>query len=429
MTDGVKPEDRREHERAPIRFNLVYDSLSAFVSEFCGNISHGGVFVVVERPPVVGTQLAFSLRLADGFSLVQGIGEVVWSRGADEASERPAGMAVRFLELEDGSHEVIERILVEQRRLGQDAFEIGDGIPEVEPPASQAPLSEGELLPSIEEPVDPVEIRGDRGAAVVPPDQPEDEAAIQVVENGAEAVEIDIENDRQPPTVSEFAFSLMADEEAKPADREPRRLMPLVVVALVVLIPASILLLEGWLSRQGEIRPVAPPQEEPTAAPALGTASQEVGGVIEVTAPAHDKPTRTPEPQQIPASKPGRTDAIRNPNPVKTQGATRLLNVETSGGQEGTEILLVFDGDLESAQVRHERLANPPRLLIRVVGIAVPYGWLSVDVEGPHLKSIRLGHHEDRRPPEQHAVLDLGSPGVTLDSLHVEGAIVAVRLN
>lgn len=101
--------ERRAASRAglavPVR--LRYESVLDFVETQSMNISRTGMFIVTETPAPLGSQIAFEFSLADGFVLLRGLAEVVRvaSGGIVE------GMGVRFLDLDDATQAVIERIV------------------------------------------------------------------------------------------------------------------------------------------------------------------------------------------------------------------------------------------------------------------------------------------------------------------------------
>src|SRR5437762_7942311 len=82
------------------------------------------MFIRTTTPKPPGTIFDFELSLTDDFKLVQGIGEVVWIREADEGPERTGGMGVRFLDLSPESRKLIQRIVDEHVARGGRPFEL-----------------------------------------------------------------------------------------------------------------------------------------------------------------------------------------------------------------------------------------------------------------------------------------------------------------
>jgi len=107
------PPPPRSERRAANRAELVvplklrYDSVLDFVDTQSMNISRTGMFIVTDTPAPLGSTVEFEFSLSDGFVLLMGLAEVVRvaSGGIVE------GMGVRFLDLDDATERVIDRIV------------------------------------------------------------------------------------------------------------------------------------------------------------------------------------------------------------------------------------------------------------------------------------------------------------------------------
>src|SRR5215218_7313203 len=136
----------RDSRRVPLetRVQFRFDRFDGFISEYSANISPGGMFIRTRVPQPPGTVLDFEFRLGDGFELIRGRGEVVWNRLEDEGPARPGGMGLHFLELAEGSRELIYRIVDQHVALGGTPFDLEqrprDPVP-VAPPVLPPPLS------------------------------------------------------------------------------------------------------------------------------------------------------------------------------------------------------------------------------------------------------------------------------------------------
>lgn len=133
-----------ERRRVPLerKISLKFKEFRGFITEYSSNLSMGGMFIRTNSPKPVGTIFDFELSLTDDFKLVQGIGEVIWVREADDGPERPSGMGVRFLDLSRDSRRLIQRIVEEQVAHGGTPFELeppGFPPPPLRPPLSGAP--------------------------------------------------------------------------------------------------------------------------------------------------------------------------------------------------------------------------------------------------------------------------------------------------
>jgi len=133
----------RDSRRVPLetRVQFKFDRFSGFLSDFSANVSPGGMFIRTRTPQPEGTVLEFEFRLGDGFELIRGRGEVVWTRANDEGPARPAGMGIRFLELSQGSKELIYRIVDQHIQQGGTPFDVTQGPPDPIPPPPLPPAA------------------------------------------------------------------------------------------------------------------------------------------------------------------------------------------------------------------------------------------------------------------------------------------------
>jgi len=126
--------------------NIEFEKFSGFISEFSSNISVGGMFVKTNEPKPVGTVLSFEFKLADNFKLVQGFGEVIWVRNTDADPNKPAGMGIRFHEIDNTSKELITTMIDQYVKRGGKPFDLD---------------SEGGVKTSKEEPKESSDIEDD----------------------------------------------------------------------------------------------------------------------------------------------------------------------------------------------------------------------------------------------------------------------------
>jgi uncharacterized protein (TIGR02266 family) len=102
-------DDKREGQRVTI--NKEFESFDAFIQEYVTNISRTGVFIKSQQPLPIGTRvnLRFTV-IMDDIQTIEGVGEVV------RLEKDPPGMGVVFRELSAYSKDLIEKLLVQQRR-------------------------------------------------------------------------------------------------------------------------------------------------------------------------------------------------------------------------------------------------------------------------------------------------------------------------
>ena len=155
---------RNGSHRVPLERKVVlkFHHFGGFFIEYSANVSLTGMFIRTEQPKPPGSVFIFEVWLGDEYRLVHGVGEVVWVRAQEESAERPAGMGVRFLKIDDDSRNLIQRVIDEHVMKGGTIFEIASGadsavpFPErrsalgsVEP--ISVPMSEDDLLELDEE--------------------------------------------------------------------------------------------------------------------------------------------------------------------------------------------------------------------------------------------------------------------------------------
>lgn len=115
-------QDERKDKRAKVvSLNVRYKS--ATVDEFIENHSHdvskGGIFVKTPTPFPPGTLLKFEIRLAGDMSVISGVGRVVWKREPTQAgTEKPAGMGVKFIKIDDSSRATIDKLVAQKADAG-----------------------------------------------------------------------------------------------------------------------------------------------------------------------------------------------------------------------------------------------------------------------------------------------------------------------
>src|SRR3954470_24806829 len=115
-------QDTRKDKRANVvSLNVRYKS--ATVDEFIENHSHdvskGGLFVKTPTPFPPGTLLKFEIRLAGDKSVISGVGRVVWKREPTQAgADKPAGMGVKFIKIDEASRTVIDKLVSQKVGAG-----------------------------------------------------------------------------------------------------------------------------------------------------------------------------------------------------------------------------------------------------------------------------------------------------------------------
>ncbi len=89
-----------------VEINREFLSVEQFINEYVSNISRSGVFIRSKDPLPVGTKvnLKFTVLLED-IETIEGVGEVV------RVSDRPRGMGVVFITLNEHSQSLLTKLL------------------------------------------------------------------------------------------------------------------------------------------------------------------------------------------------------------------------------------------------------------------------------------------------------------------------------
>lgn len=164
--------DTRKDKRAPVSLKVRFKSATVdeFIEHYCKDVSRGGIFIKSSQPMPIGTLLKFQFQLKDESQLIRGVGRVVWTRSEERAGpERPSGMGIKFIKMDNESRVMVERIITASEGT-PGAYEDGRGPngsidSDVPPaPAQETNTAESGFFP-------------DLGPAELPP--PEDRTAVR----------------------------------------------------------------------------------------------------------------------------------------------------------------------------------------------------------------------------------------------------------
>jgi uncharacterized protein (TIGR02266 family) len=396
----------RDSRRVPLqtRVQFKFDRFSGFISEYSANISPGGMFLRTKEPRSPGTVLDLEFRLGDGYELIKGRGEVIWVRAEDEGSGRPAGMGIRFLDLSEGSRELIYRIVDEHVLQGGTPFDVSQPPPEPPPSSEAEPPPFPELLdpPSAPRPGAP-EPAADVSSwppapAEVAPEPPSSEPFPELL----------AQPPPEPPSAPSPIFTTTFGSAS--VQPPPRRIWPWAVLAAVLALAAGAFLLRD---RIGEWAGLGADEETPAEQPPA----------------ARPAPSRPPVASPPPATPPEATPAP--PAPVAPQGPvlTRLERVTSERTADGTDILLWGNGEIPSATYARERIeGNPPRELLRLSGVRGAQAQTRVSVGTAEVLQVRTGYHPELGDGELHVVLDLAHPSVAVTGIEQEPRRLRIHL-
>ncbi len=108
-------QDTRKDRRVKIvSLNVRYKSATVdeFIENHAHDVSRGGIYIKTANPFPPGTLLKFEIRLASDQAVIAGVGRVVWKSDAGTTNgERPAGMGVKFIKIDEPSKTVIDKLV------------------------------------------------------------------------------------------------------------------------------------------------------------------------------------------------------------------------------------------------------------------------------------------------------------------------------
>ena len=414
----------RDSRRVPIATKVAFqfDRFTGFISEYSANISPTGMFITTNKPEPPGSVLDFEFQLGDGFDLIRGKGEVVWTRAVAEGPNRPAGMGIRFLELAEGSKELIYRIVDQYIQDGGTPFDVSLRPPDpVQPvplpdPASPFPdIPDTGTFPAVD------------SSAWLPPG----------TEAGAAPLDDDFPpfmpplppmDEPEPPRPTVHFGGYYAASEA-PAPKS--RALPLAIVGLVLALAAAGFVFRdalGGMLGSGEeavAENAAAPRSRPQAAPPQET-PESVTPIIE------EEPEGTPLPEVVrrreeEAPPPAPEPAVpEGPAPGPAVTAVERITFEPAAG--GTDVILWGNGAIRPEVYSQSRIGDPPRELIVLTGIGRPYPTARLAVGTGEVKQVRTGYHQKARGNELHVVIDLADPGVQVTRIEAREKHLRIHL-
>ena len=84
------------------------------------DLSDGGMFIAADMPCDNGTLIKFECQVDGSADMLRGVGRVVWRRTSGDAAH-PSGMGLKFVKLEDGTKELILKLVDEAVQRGSTA--------------------------------------------------------------------------------------------------------------------------------------------------------------------------------------------------------------------------------------------------------------------------------------------------------------------
>lgn len=109
-------------------------TIDEFFATFGGFADESSLFIVTNKPRALGLVQPFVIQLKDGTSIMRGEVEVVQSTTDGAGPEGRNGMRLKFLQADDGTREVLRRLL--DYAHGKRSMAPPPGVPSVAPPGA-----------------------------------------------------------------------------------------------------------------------------------------------------------------------------------------------------------------------------------------------------------------------------------------------------
>jgi len=126
-----------------IEIDLNFESMRRFQGEFSQNLSKDGLFIDTGEPLSPGSVIRFRVILPEDFVFLEGTTVIEWIRSAEDVSDGPPGMALRFVTLSPQNQELVEQLVQDHVDAGGSPFDL-----DVRPVPADFPTDALEGVPS-----------------------------------------------------------------------------------------------------------------------------------------------------------------------------------------------------------------------------------------------------------------------------------------
>jgi uncharacterized protein (TIGR02266 family) len=105
---------RRATPRVATSIEVRFENLGEMGSALMSNISRGGIFVPMDRPPAIGTELKMRIRVASPPREIVLDGEVASRHVGPQFDVRQQGMGIRFKNLSPNDQALVDELYEQQ---------------------------------------------------------------------------------------------------------------------------------------------------------------------------------------------------------------------------------------------------------------------------------------------------------------------------
>src|SRR6478752_6086250 len=153
MSQNTRKDPRAKVLTMTVRYRSA--TLGEFIEHHSYDVSRGGMFIKTPSPFPAGTLLKFEVKIAEDQKVMQGVGRVVWKRETtDSDPDKPCGMGVKFIKIDEESRAIIERLLQSRVPGSESAYEAGQAAhagSSMPPPGPVFPPSSPSDMPAPED--------------------------------------------------------------------------------------------------------------------------------------------------------------------------------------------------------------------------------------------------------------------------------------
>jgi len=429
MMESVFSGEFQRSTRMPLDavVRLHFEGTVAYQNGFAANVSATGMFVKHPAPPPVGTQLVFEFNIGAQRKPVQGAGEVVWVRDRYLGPGQPAGIGIRFAQIDAQSRDHIAEALFEyleqslSEEMLSDADRVADdlGVPPSAIAEAAANLGQGPDLDARPAP-QPLDLAGI--PPLPAPESPRTPPEEPPVEEEKHPFEVFSTLEQADPETRAIVREALRDEPGEIAGAAAvhrEGTSPLVWALIVVaLAGAGYFAWQRWGAAPSAAAPAAvaeppkAPAPEPlpavaadrTLAEAVGVDTSRPSPASAPTANATEPPPAAETTVEAPVESPPSA-----PPPVvpAVAPAKALLRIEARDEGNLTLVTLTGDGSFLPGAFSYSEIGGDnPRVLIKLKGMTAPFRGAATPGTAT-LRGVRTGFHVTNAGNEVHVVLDL----------------------
>lgn len=99
---------QRATPRVAVALKVNFDALGSIQSSLITNLSRGGLFVPIERPPEIGMELELRIKVEEPVREIRATGVVVSRNVGPDFRLEQKGMGIRFTKLSDEARKLID---------------------------------------------------------------------------------------------------------------------------------------------------------------------------------------------------------------------------------------------------------------------------------------------------------------------------------